>query len=172
MICLNSKGRIIANRNPSRSPHRTTATTGVSNAAKYLHFSVVALGPRSNRGSGRRILGIHKASELIRSGHGRMFTLRLLAPDDLKGLVLQLLEDVDRAEGRERPSRRDCAAKGLAAEAQTERHGEGHRAGAHGHARRAAGVARSRLVIDEERVLKAVVPPGSRFKGSRPTWRS
>ena len=93
-----------------------------------------------------------------------------LAPDDLKGLVLQLLEDVVALKAENAALREEIARlKGLKGPPKLKPSGM-EKATEPARAERKAGRRGGkidRLVIDEERVLKAAVPPGSRFQGIR-----
>ncbi len=94
--------------------------------------------------------------------------IEALAPDDLKGLVLQLLEDVVALKAENAALREEIARlKGLKGPPKLKPSGM-EKATEPARAERKAGRRGGkidRLVIDEERVLKAAVPPGSRFKG-------
>ena len=94
--------------------------------------------------------------------------IEALAPDDLKGLVLQLLEDVVALKAENAALREEIARlKGLKGLPKLKPSGM-EKATEPARAERKAGRRGGkidRLVIDEERVLKAAVPPGSRFKG-------
>ena len=94
--------------------------------------------------------------------------IEALAPDDLKGLVLQLLEDVVALKAENAALREEIARlKGLKGPPKLKPSGM-EKATEPARAERKAGRRGGkidRLVIDEERVLKAAGPPGSRFKG-------
>ena len=94
--------------------------------------------------------------------------IEALAPDDLKGLVLQLLEDVVALKAENAALREEIARlKGLKGPPKLKPSGM-EKATEPARAERKAGRRGGkidRLVIDEEQVLKAAVPPGSRFKG-------
>ena len=99
---------------------------------------------------------------------GCLSDIEALAPDDLKGLVLQLLEDVVALKAENAALREEIARlKGLKGPPKLKPSGM-EKATEPARAERKAGRRGGkidRLVIDEERVLKAAVPPGSRFKG-------
>ena len=94
--------------------------------------------------------------------------IEALAPDDLKGLVLQLLEDVVALKAENAALREEIARlKGLKGPPKLKPSGM-EKATEPARAERKAGRRGGkidRLVIDEELVLKAAVPSGSRFKG-------
>ena len=89
--------------------------------------------------------------------------IEALAPDDLKGLVLQLLEDVVALKAENAALREEIARlKGLKGPPKLKPSGM-EKATEPARAERKAGRRGGkidRLVIDEERVLKAAVPPG------------
>ena len=97
--------------------------------------------------------------------------IEALAPDDLKGLVLQLLEDVVALKA-ENAALREARLKGLKGPPKLKPSGM-EKATEPARAERKAGRRGGkidRLVIDEERVLKAAVPPARGSRDTRPTW--
>lgn len=90
--------------------------------------------------------------------------------DDLKKLILELLERLAAVEGENAALREEVARlKGLKGRPRIKPSGMAEKAKASKEKkptkRRRRGAKRARLRIDEERVLSPAVPPGSRFKG-------
>ena len=93
-----------------------------------------------------------------------------LGPEDLKRLVLQLLEEVAALRAENAALREEIARlKGLTGRPKIKPSGMDRatdpKPGGRKRKRRGRGGKLSRLTIDEERIVKAEVPDGSRFKG-------
>ena len=96
--------------------------------------------------------------------------IEALDPEGLKGLCLQLLEGIAALRAENAALREEIARlKGLKGRPKIKPSGMAEGAdpkpGGGKRQRRGRGGKLSRLTIDEERVVKAEVPAGSRFKG-------